>query len=87
LVLVAAPPDVAAMLVDRALRRWPDALVADVASVKATVLDGLRAFACAEDLPRYIGSHPMAGREVSGVIAARADLFLGRPFVVVHHEG
>src|SRR5699024_8219322 len=87
LVLVAAPPDVAAMLVDRALRRWPDALVADVASVKATVLDGLRGLSRPEDLPRYIGAHPMAGRETSGVIAARADLFLGRPFVVVPHEG
>ena len=86
LVLVAAPPDVAASLVDGALRRWPDALVADVASVKTTVLEGVRRLARPEDLPRYIGAHPMAGREVSGVIAARADLFQGRPFVVVPHE-
>lgn len=86
LVLVAAPPDVAAALVDRALRTWPEALVADVASVKSTVLDGLRALARPEDLPRYIGAHPMAGREVSGVIAARADLFQGRPLVVVPHQ-
>lgn len=86
LVLVAAPPDVAAALLDRALRRWPQALVADVASVKETVLEGLRTRARAEDLPRYIGAHPMAGREISGVIAARADLFLGRPFVIVPHE-
>lgn len=85
LVLIAAPPDVAAALVDRALRTWPKALVADVASVKTTVLEGLRGIARAEDLPRYIGAHPMAGREISGVIAARADLFLGRPFVVVPH--
>ena len=85
LVLVAAPPDVAATLVDGALRRWPEALVADVASVKTTVLEGVRRLARAEDLPRYIGAHPMAGREVSGVIAARADLFQGRPFVVVPH--
>ncbi|MGP9537035.1 prephenate dehydrogenase [Brachybacterium sp. AOP43-C2-M15] len=87
LVLVAAPPDVSAALVDRALRAWPEALVADVASVKRTVLDGLRTRARPQDLPRYIGAHPMAGREVSGVIAARADLFQGRPFVVVPHEG
>lgn len=87
LVLVAAPPDVAAALVDRALRTWPQALVADVASVKSTVLEGLRERARPADLPRYIGGHPMAGREVSGVIAARADLFQGRPFVVVPHEG
>src|SRR5699024_6130295 len=58
LVLVGAPPDVSAMLVDRALRRWPDALVAVVASVKATVLDGLRALARPADLPRYMGAHP-----------------------------
>lgn len=87
LVLVAAPPDVAATLVDQALRTWPEALVADVASVKTTVLEGLRRLARPEDLPRYIGAHPMAGREVSGVIAARADLFQGRPLVVVPHPG
>ncbi|HJG52345.1 MAG TPA: prephenate dehydrogenase [Brachybacterium faecium] len=86
LVLVAAPPDVAAALLARALRTWPEAVVADVASVKSTVLDGLRGQTSPEDLRRYIGAHPMAGREVSGVIAARADLFLGRPFVVVPHE-
>lgn len=54
--------------------------------VKTTVLEGLRRLARPEDLPRYVGAHPMAGREVSGVIAARADLFQGRPFVVVPHE-
>ena len=70
----AAPPDVAASLVDGALRRWPDALVADVASVKTTVLEGLRRLARPEDLPRYVGAHPMAGREVSGVIAAAGGL-------------
>ncbi|MGO1975969.1 prephenate dehydrogenase [Brachybacterium tyrofermentans] len=87
LVLVAAPPDVAAQVIDRALRTWPEAVVADVASVKTTVLEGVRALARAEDLPRYIGAHPMAGREVSGVIAARGDLFQGRPFVIVPHPG
>jgi len=85
LVVVAAPPDVAAEIIDRSLRTWPDALVTDVASVKETVLEGVRVLARPEDLPRYIGAHPMAGREISGVIAARGDLFMGRPFVVVPH--
>lgn len=85
LVVVAAPPDVAARIIDRSLRTWPTAVVTDVASVKETMLEGVRSLARDEDLPRYIGSHPMAGREVSGVIAARGDLFLGRPFVVVPH--
>ena len=32
---------------------------------------------------RYVGSHPMAGRERSGAGAARGDLFDGRAWVVV----
>lgn len=81
LVIVATPPDVAADTVNRALTDFPDALVTDVASVKAIVL--------AEVGPgreRYVGSHPMAGRERSGAIAADGDLFIGRPWVVVPHE-
>lgn len=90
LVLVAAPPDVAAQLAVEALARWPRAIVADVASVKTTVLAGIIAARRAGDLDedaltRYVGSHPMAGREVAGVIASRGDLFQGRPFVVVPH--
>lgn len=90
LVLVAAPPDISAALVAGALARWPAAVVADVASVKATVLAGVRAAVAdgrltASDLTRYVGAHPMAGREVSGVVSARGDLFRSRPFVVVPH--
>lgn len=91
LVIVAAPPDVAARLVVDALQEFPTATVCDVASVKATVLEGVLS-AVGEsrispgDAARYVGAHPMAGREVSGVIAARGDLFRARPFVVVPHE-
>jgi len=80
-VVVAAPPDVTADVVLDALRRWPDALVTDVASVKVAVLDGVRG--AGGDTTRYVGSHPMAGRERSGAMAARADLFDGRAWVVV----
>ncbi|MDO5662736.1 MAG: prephenate dehydrogenase [Brachybacterium sp.] len=89
LVIVAAPPDVAAQLVVEALRAFPDAIVADVASVKAIVLDGVRRRLGPDEgthLARYVGAHPMAGREVAGVIAARGDLFRARPFVIVPHE-
>lgn len=91
LVLVAAPPDVAAALVAEQLRAHPGAIVADVASVKSVVLDGLLRREAegqldAEQISRYIGGHPMAGRETSGVIAAQTDLFRGRPFVIVPHE-
>jgi prephenate dehydrogenase len=79
-VVVAAPPDVTAAVVAEELKAHPDAVVTDVASVKAGVLHALRD--AGADLTRYVGSHPMAGRERSGAVAARGDLFLGRPWVV-----
>ena len=80
LVVVATPPDVTAACVADALRRWPRAAVTDVASVKGAVLDGLRA--AGTDLRRYCGSHPMAGRERSGAVSGRHDLFDGRAWVL-----
>jgi prephenate dehydrogenase len=83
-VVVAAPPDVAAGAVVHALDRWPDAVVTDVASVKEAVL--VAVLESGADAGRYVGSHPMAGRERSGTAAARGDLFDGRAWVVVPHE-
>ena len=80
LVVVAAPPDVTAAAVAAALADHPHAVVTDVASVKGHVLAELRASGA--DLTRYVGSHPMAGRERSGPSAAVPDLFLGRPWVI-----
>ncbi len=80
LVVVAAPPDVTADVVRSELAAHPHAVVTDVASVKGYVLAELRA--AGADLRRYVGSHPMAGRERSGPSAAVPDLFLGRPWVI-----
>ncbi len=81
LVVVAAPPDVTAPVVADELAAHPDAVVTDLASVKGHVLAELRTSGA--DLTRYVGSHPMAGRERSGPSAAVPDLFLGRPWVLV----
>ena len=80
LVVVAAPPDVVADVVAAELAAHPGAVVTDVASVKAGPLEALRA--AGADLSRYVGGHPLAGRERSGPVAARADLFAGRPWVL-----
>ncbi|WP_010202105.1 prephenate dehydrogenase [Salinibacterium sp. PAMC 21357] len=80
LVIVAVPPDVTAEVVARELLAWPQATVTDVASVAVSVLDEL--IALGVDLDRFIGSHPLAGRERGGAISARADLFIGRPWVI-----
>ncbi|WP_198147884.1 prephenate dehydrogenase [Microbacterium sp. XT11] len=84
LVVVAVPPDVTADVVEAELRRYPDAVVTDVASVKLQPFRELTARGV--DLTRYIGSHPLAGRERGGAISARADLFIGRPWVVCRDE-
>lgn len=80
LVVVATPPDVTAQVVLAELAAHPSATVIDVASVKAGVLDDV--VAGGGEVTRYVGSHPMAGRERSGAVAARADLVLGRPWVI-----
>jgi prephenate dehydrogenase len=79
-VVVAAPPDVVADVVARELSRWPDAVVTDAAGVKGAVLAALQDKDV--DLARYVGSHPMAGREKSGAVAAQAGLFEGRSWVL-----
>ena len=45
-------------------------MVSDVGSTK-------RAIVAALDDPRFVGGHPLAGAETSGVQHARADLFEG----------
>ncbi|MFL2002311.1 prephenate dehydrogenase [Microbacterium sp. A1-JK] len=80
LVVVAVPPDVTADVIERELAAHPGAVVTDVASVKLEPLRALQARGV--DLSRYIGSHPLAGRERGGAISARADIFIGRPWVV-----
>lgn len=58
------------------------ATITDVASTKAVIA------AMAEDLGLpFVGGHPMAGRETTGVGSATADLFRDRPWVVVAADG
>jgi prephenate dehydrogenase len=81
-VVVAAPPLAALELIDElggpvAADLAPDAIVTDVVSTKSAIV------ARAERARlRFVGGHPMAGREVGGFEAARAELFSGRPWVV-----
>ncbi|WHS49818.1 prephenate dehydrogenase [Rothia sp. SD9660Na] len=84
LVVVAAPPDVTADLVARALADYPASFVIDIASVKSEILSAVRE--ARADVSRYLGTHPMAGREKSGPVAARGELFSARPWVLCDHE-
>ncbi|WP_343320045.1 prephenate dehydrogenase [Arthrobacter sp. TMP15] len=88
LVVVAAPPDVTASVVAAALTTYPRAVVVDIASVKGSVLAQLQCLETLESksLERYVGTHPMAGRERSGPVAARAELFNSMPWVLCPAE-
>lgn len=55
------------------------ALVTDVGSTKR----GVMAAAAQAGLRAFVGGHPMAGSERPGLESARADLFAGRPWLLV----
>lgn len=84
LVVVAVPPDALGRVIAHALQRHPRAVVTDVGSVKTQPLRQVAA-ADSRHLHRYVGSHPMAGSERSGPLAATSSLFQGRPWAITPH--
>lgn len=85
LIFVATPPAMTADVVKAALKSHPDALVTDVASVKSSIFSELEKLDPA-DRARFIGGHPMAGREVSGALGAQGNLFVDRPWVLIRND-
>jgi prephenate dehydrogenase len=80
LAVLAVPPDAVAAVLAAAQKAGLATCYTDVASVKASPLAAARELGC--DLASYVPGHPLAGRERSGPAAARADLFLGRPWAL-----
>ena len=83
LVILSAPPletiDLIAQIGDEDRGRMTaGAVITDVASTKGAVMA-----AAARAGVRFVGGHPMAGVEATGYEAARADLFVDRPWVIV----
>lgn len=85
LVVVAVPPRAVPEVAADSLLRYPNTTVTDVASVKAAPLARLRGLT--PDTSRFVGGHPMAGREVSGPAGARADLFEDRLWAITAGAG
>ncbi|MDT9592241.1 prephenate dehydrogenase [Nocardioides zeae] len=85
LAVVAVPPDALGAVVSSTLLAHPAAVVTDVGSVKVQPLRAVLAGPAADEAARYVGSHPMAGSERSGPLAASASLFQGRPWAVTPH--
>ena len=81
LVIVATPPGASFQAILEAHEINPQALVIDVGSVKSKLQHEV------EDFPelskRFIGTHPIAGRERGGAESARSDLFAERAWIVI----
>ncbi|AWK08420.1 prephenate dehydrogenase [Streptomyces spongiicola] len=80
LAVVAVPPAHVPAALAEAMRAGTARGYLDVASVKGGPRRELEALGV--DMSAYIGTHPMSGKERSGPLAATADLFEGRPWVL-----
>ena len=64
-----------------------DCVVTDVGSTKRAVLESLASSGLpGDDLARFVGGHPLAGAEASGVEHARAELFEGATWYLTPTE-
>lgn len=80
LVVVAVPPASTGKVILGLQRKYLQSIFSDVGSAKSHLQRELERSDA--DMTRFVGGHPMAGRERSGAGAARADLFEGRPWVL-----
>ena len=82
IVFVALPPDAAMRYIDENTFR-EGAIVADICGVKGA----LEQFVYAKPRSfRYVGCHPMAGREVSGLENSAGTLFDGASMIIAENE-
>lgn len=86
LVVVATPVNTISDVVIEQLLLNPRATIIDTGSIKSKVLlevsTKLGHLARSEELRRFLPTHPMAGRELSGPDGARSDLFEGRAWAI-----
>ncbi|WP_052850055.1 prephenate dehydrogenase [Streptomyces avicenniae] len=85
LAVVAVPPAHIARTLAALQRRGAARGYVDVGSVKGGPRRELADLG--GDLDSYLGTHPMSGKERSGPLAATADLFEGRPWVLTPTPG
>jgi prephenate dehydrogenase len=83
LIVLAGPATACIAQLDKLAGAWRDALapgavITDVASTKTAIVERARELGL-----RFVGGHPMAGRETSGYGVSTADLFVDRPWVIV----
>jgi prephenate dehydrogenase len=79
IVFLAVPVPAILEFIDEAAAEHLTCVLTDVGSTKRLIT----AAAARVGLDRFVGGHPMAGSEHAGLTHARADLFEGRPWLLV----
>ena len=80
IVVAAVPTEETPALLIALSQAAPKAILTDTSSLKRPMLEAARNL---RQGVRFVGGHPMAGSEATGIAAARPDLFRGRPWVFV----
>ena len=80
LIVLATPLRALSQVINEQYALNPNSTFMDVCSVKVEPLQKVQASKL--PLKQFVGTHPMAGREVGGAESARADLFLSRSWII-----
>jgi prephenate dehydrogenase len=84
LIFIALPIGVTLDLLPEIARCAPRrALVTDACSTKLRIVQSAEELFSQPSSPLFLGGHPMAGREVSGLAHAEADLFRDAPYALI----
>jgi prephenate dehydrogenase len=84
LIYIALPIAATLDLLPEIVRHAPaHALVTDACSTKARISQSADELFPADKGPLFLGGHPMAGRELSGIAQADADLFRGNTYALI----
>ena len=79
-VLVAVPPLQISPVIEQLVDKYVNATFTDVGSVKTQPVREVEKLGAVA--ARFVGGHPMSGRETAGPAGARSDLFLDRPWIL-----
>ena len=80
LIILATPLRALSQVINEQYALNPSSTFMDVCSVKIEPLEKVKTSKL--PLKQFVGTHPMAGREVGGAESARADLFLSRSWII-----
>ena len=84
LIYIALPIAVTLDLFSEIARHAPtSALVTDACSTKLRVMEESDPLFSGNSNAIFLGGHPMAGKELSGIAAADAELFQGHPYALI----